>query len=119
MKLLILCLVYSLTCAAYKAPLNHKKWELIKYDKIPSNIVSGQTSLDIEVRRSSSPLVLSLDSPLRIKGLNISAKLEGKINYTSGPGSSDNDDFPLRIGLISKGDNSLNFFQKNWRQTGY
>lgn len=120
-KFIILLLIFHLSPAlAFKVDLDVNKWKHVNYSKItPNKITNTNNSLEITINNSSSALVFSFDHPVLIKNLKLKARMKGSINYHDlTPGDEGADDFPLRIGLILKGENTLNFFQKslapNW-----
>lgn len=94
--------------------LDVQQWEQVNYRKIKANTVNTVNGhMVINVDQSSSALVYPFAKAKKIKGLNIDAQMKGEINYQDKiPGSMGADDFPLRIGLIEQGSNTLNFFQK-------
>ena len=119
------CLLFYIVIIPYSAwpvdiGLDLSKWYKVKYAKIKTNTFrQAENGLQVSVNNSSSALVYKFDKPVSIKEVNIEAELKGKINYGQKiPGSKQADDFPLRLGLILKGKNKLNFFQKaiapNW-----
>ncbi len=112
--LFLLLIIHHSISFAYNLDLSTNKWKIVNYSKIPSNEITNiDNSLQITVNNSSSALVFPFKEPISIKSLFIKAKLEGNINYHNlQPGNEGADDFPLRVGLILKGDNTLNIFQK-------
>lgn len=115
MKILIIYLSMIFPCFAFQVPLGLKNWESVSYDGIkPNSYSQSSDGLKIKVDKSSSPLVLKLNAPKQVSAIKIRAKLEGSINYQASPGSKSSDDFPLRLGLITKGKNNLNFFQRSF-----
>ncbi len=87
----------------------------VKYSKKikPNQVRLKDHNLEIEVQKSSSALVYKFSEIKKIKGILVKAKLDGKINYGDKiVGKKGADDFPLRIGIIEKGDTTLNFFQQ-------
>ncbi|WP_372656314.1 hypothetical protein [Halobacteriovorax sp.] len=99
---------------ALNLELDTNKWQTVTYSKIPSNkITNVNNSLKVTVNSSSSALVFPFKKTTHIESLFIKARVEGDINYSGlEPGNEGADDFPLRVGLILKGENTLNFFQK-------
>lgn len=118
MKLKILISFYLLVIVkptwAENISLDLNKWHKVEYSKIKPNVIKQtKQGLEISVNNSSSALVFKFDQIKLIKQVKIKAKLKGLINYRGKPpGSKEADDFPLRMGLILKGNKKLNFFQK-------
>lgn len=108
---IILILIKSLYAMDIK--LDPSNWKAVKYDSIKANEFNYNNELIIKVNKSSSPLVYKLNNLHKTKEILIRARMQGTINYSSKAGSDKNDDFPLRVGLITKGDNQLNFFQRS------
>ena len=107
-------MIYSNLGFCKNVDLNLKNWHLIKYKKISQNIIQNEKNkIIIKVQNSASPIVYKFDKIKKIKSIQLSAELKGKINYKGkSPGSKGADDFPLRIGLIIEGRKKLNFFQR-------
>jgi len=97
-------------------PLNQKLgWEHLEFSNAKRNDVEFTGSgLHISVKESSSPLFFRLKELIAVTGVRIKGELLGIPNISSqdkeGQGSSD--DFPLRVGLVSSGEQELNWFQK-------
>ena len=99
-------------------PLNVNSWKQLEFRNIKANTVStikqNGDHLKISVSQSASPLVYKFDKPKRIKSLNVEARLlSGSLDFHGiTQGASGADDFLLRVGLVAKGNQQLNFLQK-------
>ncbi|MFZ9002342.1 MAG: hypothetical protein ACO20H_13630 [Bacteriovoracaceae bacterium] len=95
--------------------MNWNEFREVHYSKKikPNDIKINGGELEINVNGSSSALVYKFDRPKVIYKIRIQAEITGPINYQNKqPGEKGADDFPLRVGLIEKGDTKLNFFQR-------
>lgn len=114
----IILLLYILTMPQYlwatDLPLEASKWNVVKYSSIPQNdVLNIEDGLEISVHHSSSALVYKFKEVIKVQNIKIRATLIGDLNYKGkSPGDKSADDFPLRLGLVLKGNNQLNFFQK-------
>lgn len=95
-------------------PSSH--WKSYDYSKQKSNtVIWEQKQLKISVDQSSSPLVYSLPEPISLTEVLIKADYHGsfqKIPTNKTQGKRGADDFVLRFGLIFKGQNRLNWLQR-------
>lgn len=96
-------------------------WRTEKFSNIPSNEVSASgNGLLVRVRKSASPLIFPLKSPLKILGFKITGEFRGlpKFSDTSKQGQKRSDDYALRVGLIIPGEKRLSgvkkFFASQW-----
>ncbi|MFP5520098.1 MAG: hypothetical protein ACLGGX_09355 [Bdellovibrionia bacterium] len=110
---------------AFLVPTNSlENWKQLNFNKIPSNAVSisAEQTLKIEVKSSASPLVFKLPEVLSTKALEFSydVKFSAK-NQSNKQNTIKNElsnkksfpeDFPLRVGLVARGEKKLKWFQK-------
>lgn len=92
-----------------------QNWKSITYGKIPANTITSVVgSLNINVKKSASPLVYKFENPIRLNSIRFAGVWTGNLNIPSAlkQGSKGADDFVLRIGLVVAGDKRLNFIQK-------
>ena len=113
---LLILTVYSLlaTCAfAEDVIFKESNFKILSYSSIkPNEFVFNDTSLDIKVDSSASPLIYPLESSGKYSKMTFSARFNSKVK-TSGPqGDKGHDDFSLRVGVVYEGDRTLNFFQR-------
>ncbi|MCB0377812.1 MAG: hypothetical protein KDD33_04905 [Bdellovibrionales bacterium] len=107
----------SFLLAGFIVPLNQKgAWQDLAYRSIPKNqLVFSDQGLEIQVKKSSSPTFFPLPEPMKIHKISAKAKVSGGgIQIPSGKtqGHKGFDDFPFRLGIVEKGDQRLNWFQR-------
>lgn len=105
-------------------PLNADNWKQLEYRNILPNKVStireNGDHLKISVFQSASPLVYKFERAKKLKSISLKAILNsGELSFKGAKqGEKNGDDFILRLGVVAKGSNHLNFFQKltapNW-----
>lgn len=99
-------------------PLNVNHWKQFEFRNIKPNIVTTTNQngdhLKISVSESASPLIYKFEKPKKIKSISVDATLlRGDLNlHGISQGESGADDFILRVGLVAKGNQQLNFLQK-------
>ena len=95
-------------------PLDPEMWKLISYDGIrPNQIKKLDKSMEIQVDSSAAPVVYKLKKPQKVTRVKFNALLEGKLKYgNKKAGAKGADDFPLRVGLVVKGDKKLGTLKK-------
>jgi hypothetical protein len=90
-------------------------WESLKFSKIPANRVEyTKAGLEINVDGSSSPLIYKFKDTEPIIRVEVSARMEGKINIADlkKQGTRGYDDVPLRFGLVLEGNHRLSWAKK-------
>ncbi|MBM3778937.1 MAG: hypothetical protein FJW23_12015 [Acidimicrobiia bacterium] len=90
-------------------------WEILSYTRIPPNEVRfGDDGLEIHVRRSASPVVYALPSPVVVTRVRASGRVNGTLALPDGAtqGKSGADDYVLRVGLVESGDRRLGRLQR-------
>lgn len=90
-------------------------WNTEKFSGIEANGVTvSKNGILVTVRKSASPLIYDFKSELKIKGFTVSGEFLGLPHFAdvSKQGTSDQDDFPLRIGFIVPGEKRLSGFKK-------
>ncbi|MCB0341800.1 MAG: hypothetical protein KDD59_06105 [Bdellovibrionales bacterium] len=90
-------------------------WQNLTYRKIPANkVVFDSEGLTIDVDKSASPLIYPLEKALAVNAVEVKLKIEGDLKFKQKmrQGQKKADDFRFRLGLVLKGENRLNFFQK-------
>lgn len=93
--------------AALAIPLGSPEpWLHLKYSNKPQNQVSfGSEGLGIQVTKSASPLLYKLAQPREVTAITA----EG---YVSAFPDLEPRDYALRLGLVTEGSRTLNWFQK-------
>jgi hypothetical protein len=102
--------------AAVAIPLQSgQSWQVLKYRSIPPNQVEfSPAGLSIKVKSSASPVIYPLPSLLTIKSVRTVGKVIGTLQLpaTKEQGTKGADDYQLRVGLVLKGQQRLNFMQR-------
>lgn len=99
-------------------PLNVNHWKQFEFRSIKPNVVTTTNQngdhLKISVSESASPLIYKFEKSKKIKSISVEATLlSGDLNlHGISQGDSGADDFILRVGLVAKGNQQLNFLQK-------
>lgn len=103
-----------LLSASIVVPLNTSdQWQVLKYSNLPGHKVEFKSEgMDINVKSSAGPLVYPLKSSTPITKIKVSGTVQKKIKFSGLQGTSKNDDFALRIGLVIKGSQTLSFAKK-------
>ncbi len=97
--------------AAMIIPLDATEWTMLKYNKIPSNVLSNQAeNLVVQVDKSASPIVHKLKAPFEVSKFQVDLEIIGGLK------PSEDGKFPedslFRMGLVAKGDKKLGWLQK-------
>lgn len=105
-----------LLLAAFIVPMESgKNWQVLKYRKIEPNQVSfsGQ-GLVLKVKNSASPIIYPLPKIMKLSSVRILGVIQGSLKLPEkiAQGEKGADDYQVRIGLVVKGEKSLNFVQK-------
>ena len=90
-------------------------WHIGSYSNIrPNKVTFENNSMIINIDKSASPLIYSFDKAKKISGFDVAGKFIGlpKLSNLSLQGEKGFDDYPLRMGIILKGDKKLSFMQK-------
>lgn len=90
-------------------------WTSLSYQNIKPNEVSVRNgALLVSVRNSASPLVYRFDAPMQIAGITVVAEYSGglRIPDDAVQGEGDADDFVLKVGIVERGDRTLNWLQR-------
>lgn len=101
--------------AAIAIPLDLSQWQTLKYSSIPEHKLSNQnSSMIIDVQSSAMPLIYPLKEKPIVKSICIKGERSGNLKLTEAKlqGEKDLDDFVIRIGLVEKGSERLNWFQR-------
>ncbi len=92
------------------------QWKQYIFNGVPQNkITYDRKRLSIVVEKSASPIIHAFKAPKKVNHLKIKAKLIGSLPQlpkNKKQGRKDTDDYVLRVGLITKGDQKLNWFQR-------
>ncbi len=109
--------------------LDQPNWQTLVYKNIPANTVrqgTTDTSIEIEVNASASPLIYVFDRPQTMESISVNGEIIGELpDIPAGlqQGAPGADDFAFRIGLVIAGDKRLNFVQRliatDWVTTLY
>lgn len=110
-------LISSLLWAGFLIPLDQaSQWQSLQFSSIPANKVSHSSDkLTINVNKSASPLIYPFKESKSIKSVSARFTVEGnpfKFKEKNTQGSKGNDDFVFRLGLVKKGDKTLNWMQR-------
>ena len=89
------------------------QWQLLEYRGIAANQVTfTDNGMTITVNNSASPLIYPL-APDYFSSLHYTMQINGKLNLKPDlQGSTNNDDFLLRIGVVYEGNKTLNFIER-------
>lgn len=109
----------QLALALLILPLNQPdQWHSFKFSTVDANKITHlERGLQIQVNSSASPLLFPFKQPKKITSLAVKAHFTGdipNIPKNSLQGHPRWDDFVLRIGLILKGKNKLNWFDRQF-----
>lgn len=76
-------------------------------------VTRSAAGLRVSVNHSAGAIAYRLQAPVTVTGLSATGRLEGRLAVT-GPlqGQPGHDDYALRVGLVTKGDRRLGFFQR-------
>lgn len=92
------------------------QWQVLQFKNIPPNKVEFQApgKMLIKVISSAGPVVHKLEKSSFVKSLSASGSYTPRIVFpkTGKQGEKGSDDFALRIGLVVKGEQRLNWMQK-------
>lgn len=106
--IMILIMFTNHSAVAEVISLASNEWKAVHYRNIKANRVGfDPKQMIIEVNQSSSALIYPFSKSRSINAIKLEIILDGKIIT-----SERQDDFPLRIGLILRGDKRLNFWQR-------
>ena len=95
--------------------LDDPRWQVLMFDNIPANQVSQtENGLKIKINKSASPLIYVFDEPQTIMSVSAMGQMGQLplIPKDQQQGEKGADDYPLRIGLVIKGEKTLNFMQR-------
>jgi hypothetical protein len=96
-------------------PLSEQsKWQVLQYSSLPPHRVrfSG-TGLEIIVDGSAMPLIFPLSERLRVRSILVKGRVEGTLRVPpERQGEKEFDDYVFRIGLVERGERTLNFVQR-------
>lgn len=101
--------------AAIAVPFDSGQWQTLSYSSLPKHKLSFEKGeLEIKVKKSAMPLIYPLESQQKISSICIKGKKTGKIDLKNSKlqGQKGSDDFVIRLGLVEKGDETLNWFQR-------
>lgn len=101
--------------AAFAIPFNASEWQTLSYSSLPEHKLEFKTdSLQVGVKKSAMPLIFPLKSKPNVSSICISGVKKGHINleHPKKQGQEGLDDFAIRLGLVEKGSETLNWFQK-------
>lgn len=97
-------------------------WKLLGFNKIPQNkvTISQQKQIKIEVQKSASPLIYKLPEIKKVSQFSLQLSSEGDLSQLNSKDFKSHfpEDFLIRVGLVARGNQTLNWFQKkiaaNW-----
>jgi len=98
--------------------MNHQSWKQLEYRNLKPNTIStikdNGEHLKISVSDSASPLIYKFEQAKKLKSFHIKATiLQGNLNFKNiKQGDKQADDFVLRVGLVAKGNRTLNLWHK-------
>jgi hypothetical protein len=91
-----------------------KAWQQLEYrNRAPHKLRFSSAGLHIGVEGSAMPLIHPLPAKLRVAGVRVRGRVEGKLEIPPGrQGEEKFDDYVFRLGLVEAGDKRLNFVQR-------
>lgn len=101
--------------AAIAIPFDSSQWQTLSYSSLPKHkLIFENNQLEIKVKKSAMPLIYPLESQQNISSICIKGEKAGQIDLKDSKlqGQKGYDDFVIRLGLVEKGDETLNWFQK-------
>ena len=105
-----------LMMAVFVIPVNSgQNWQVLKYRKIkPNGVVFDKQGLGLEIKGSASPVIFPLPGVKKVKRVRVTGQVYGSLKLEDGAqqGKKGFDDYQVRIGLVLKGTQRLNFFQR-------
>ncbi len=89
-------------------------WRVLQYQDIPAHEVAFlDEGLRIRVRRSASPVVYALPTPIDAGGLRVRGRVDGVLQIPTGlQGEEGFDDYALRAGVVLAGDRRPTLFER-------
>lgn len=104
-----------LLLATFAIPFEASQWQTLSYSSLPEHKLEFKSdSLEVEVKKSAMPLIFPLKEKPNVSSICISGVKKGHINLADPKkqGQEGLDDFAIRLGLVEKGSETLNWFQK-------
>lgn len=101
--------------AAIAIPMEKADWQTLSYSSLPKHkLTFNSSSMTINVDKSAMPLIYPLKSQPLVSSICIKGEKKGQINIkdTKKQGEKGIDDFVIRLGIVEKGDETLNWFKK-------
>ena len=99
-------------------PLGNKDglWQSLSFRSLPQNQVTfAKKEISVEVKKSSSPLIYPLKNPQKVQSITLKGRVKkGALAIPPGATQGDGkaDDYILKVGLVKKGEKTLNWFQR-------
>lgn len=96
-------------------PLNEQtNWQVLKYSSLPPHRIRfSSAGLEMGVDASAMPLIYPLAERLRVSGVRVKGRVEGKLELPpERQGENKFDDYVFRVGLVEPGERTLNFVQR-------
>jgi hypothetical protein len=89
-------------------------WQVLRYSSLPPHRLRfSAEGLEIAVDGSAMPLIYPLPGLIRVTGIRVKGRLEGALRVPAGrQGEKNFDDYALRVGLVERGERTLNFVQR-------
>lgn len=125
LSLFITLSLLKLSAAQINVPMERGQWKLLTFRKIrPNQVEFKNGNLVITIDKSASPIIYTLNTPMAVKEIEVSVKIDGLLKLDQDlQGSKSNDDFRFRLGLVYVGEKTLNSFQRlfapKWVRTLY
>jgi hypothetical protein len=98
-------------------PLSEQsKWQVLQYSSLPPHRIRfSNAGLEMTVEGSAMPLIYALPERLRVGSIRVKGRLEGTLRVPpERQGEKKFDDYVFRIGLVERGERTLNFVQRQF-----
>jgi len=106
-------IILSVNSFAYEVKFIENEWKVLSFDNIKTHKINFLIDrLEVVVSKSAAPLIYKFEKPLNVKKVELQTRIQGYINFDGKEGDKNVDDAYLRVGLIIKGNKTLNFFQR-------
>lgn len=104
-----------LMAGVFALPVNQlSNWQILEYSRLkPNQVEFSQQGMMVNVDHSASPVIFPLPAPVRVSRVRVEGQLSALLKLPKNKQGHDGvDDFSLKLGLVVKGDKTLNGFQR-------